>query len=148
MYIIEEIEDFVLHSTKIPIFNKLIIDEERLFLLLDSLRNSLPDEIQESINIVANRDSIINGAANKAKEILLEAGEKAKRIVENSEIIKQSKIEADLIRKEAFSEIETKKEDADIYADQVLEGLQNNVIKSLQIVQNGIQELSVSKKSK
>src|SRR5690606_3027101 len=118
-HIIDLIEEFVLHSPKIPVFNKLIIDEEKLFSLLDNLRSSLPEEINEAKNIVLNKELIMNNAAKRGKEIVFEAEERAKKLLDNSELLRKTQEEADLIKKDAYTDIDKRKEEADIYADQV-----------------------------
>lgn len=83
--ILELIEDLVLNSPKIPILNKLIIDEDKLFSLLDELNKNLPAEMSESKIIVDNKERILAEANEKSVEILTSAENKASEVLSASE---------------------------------------------------------------
>jgi hypothetical protein len=140
--ILDIIEDLVLNSPKIPIFNKLIIDEDKLFSLLDSLRQQLPKEMNEARSIVQNRDKILLEANNRAKEMISNAETRAKVLVSNNEIVKKSLLEAESLKYEVNRELEKNQEEADKYADQVLEHLEGRITNALSVIKNGRDKLS------
>lgn len=84
--ILELIEDLVLNSPKIPVLNKLIIDEDKLFSLLDELNKNLPAEMTESRLIVENKERILAEADQKYAETLNNAEAKANDILNSSEV--------------------------------------------------------------
>lgn len=79
--ILELIEELVLNSPKIPILNKLIIDEDKLFSLLDELNKNLPAEMSEAKVIMENKEKLIAEANEKYSEILSESENKASEIL-------------------------------------------------------------------
>jgi hypothetical protein len=140
--ILDMIEDLVLNSPKIPIFNKLIIDEDKLFSMLDTLRQKLPKEMNEAQSIVQNREQILSEANNRAKEMVTTAELRAKVLVSNNEIVKKSILEAETVKYEVKREMEKNQEEADKYADQVLEHLEGRISNALSIIKNGRDKLS------
>jgi hypothetical protein len=140
--ILDLIEDLVLNSPKIPIFNKLIIDEDKLFSLLDSLRQQLPKEMSEAQSIVMNRDKLLSDANNRAKEMISTAEMRAKVLVSNNEIVKKSLLEAESLKYEVNRELEKNQDEADKYADQVLEHLEDKISSALSEIKNGRDKLS------
>lgn len=140
--ILDSIEDLVLNSPKIPIFNKLIIDEDKLFSLLDSLRQQLPKEMNEAQTIVMNRDKLLSDANNRAKEMISTAELRAKVLVSNNEIVKKSLLEAETLKYEVNRVLEKNQDEADKYADQVLEHLEVKISNALSEIKNGRDKLS------
>lgn len=107
--ILEMIEDLVLNSPKIPVLNKLIIDEDKLFSLLDELNKNLPAEMSESKVIVQNKDRIMAEAEQKSGEMVTSAEKKANEFLSTSESkSKELMANAEAKAKEVVSIAETK----------------------------------------
>lgn len=140
--ILDSIDEVVLSGTKIPIINKSFIDEDKLFNLLDTLRQNLPDSIEQSEKIVANKDKILEEATNRAKDMLSSAEERAKLLLDNNEIIKKASIEAQKINYEAQKELGKKQNEAINYADSILEALENKLSISLEVIRRCKEEIS------
>lgn len=99
--ILESIEELALNSSKIPIINKLLLDEERFFALLDILNKNLPEEITQSKEIVFSRDRILNDAKLREKELIETAEARASLMTSEHEVIKKASVTADAIIKQA-----------------------------------------------
>jgi len=56
--VLEKAEDLIAHGFKVPLMPLTMINEDRLFDILDKIRTSLPREIQESQTIIKRRDDI------------------------------------------------------------------------------------------
>lgn len=89
--LIDEIYEFV-EGCKPNTFapNKVTIDKNELYDLLDELKERTPDEIKRYQKIIANRDAIIADANDKAEKIIEEAKLKAKQLVGEHEIMQQA----------------------------------------------------------
>lgn len=164
--ILEMIEDLVLNSAKIPILNKLIIDEDKLFGLLDELTKNLPVEMSESIEIVQNKERIMFEANSRATELVSNAEMKASVLVSNSEVLKKALLEVENLKREFNREVEQKQlqvnaeiqqkqiqvneeiklktGEVDKYADSILENLENQITNAITVIRNGKERLSQS----
>lgn len=140
--ILDSIDEVVLSATKIPILNKSFVDEEKLFNLIDTLRQNLPESIEQAEKIVSNKDRILEEATNRAKEIELSAQERAKLLLDNNEIIKKANIEAQKIIYEANKDLNEKQNQAINYADSILEALENKLSLSLEVIKRCKEEIS------
>lgn len=107
--ILDMIEDLVLNSAKIPILNKLIIDEDKLFGLLDELSKNLPQEMSESIEIVENKERILSEADNRAQEMVSSAEMRAKVLVSESEVLKKALLESNNLKHEINKQMDLAK---------------------------------------
>ena len=89
--LIDDIYEYV-ESCKASTFapNKVTVNKEELYDLLDDLKERTPDEIKRYQKIIANRDAIIADAEDKAEKIIEEAKAKAKQLVSEHEIMQQA----------------------------------------------------------
>ena len=140
--LLTKLEQLIISSTRVPVVNKIMVDEEELLDILDSLRNTLPAEMEEAKQIVAYKNNVISSAKKYAEKIVTESQDKAKETIDETEIIKNAKIEADNIRNQIIKELSMQQQDADKYSEEVLTALEGKLNRALTAVQNGRSQLS------
>lgn len=151
-----------------------MVSEDELLDQLDVVRVNLPAAVQESVQIVQQREEILMEAEQYAQEIITSAEKQAAAILNEMAIIRQAESQAAQIRAQTeqecaalrgqtLSEIEqlqtqarkeweetrtrtaneakTIQEDADTYADQVLENMERQFTEMLHILRNGRQQI-------
>ena len=95
----------VLEKAKaIPLTRFVVVDKEELLELMDRTREVLPKEIQEANSILKRRDEIHKEAQNTAEQILAEAKKEATRRIEENEILKDVRIQAEKIKDDTNKE--------------------------------------------
>ena len=99
--IIEQLESLVDTSSKVPATGRALVDMDRLTTILEGLRLSVPDEIQEAEEILKIRDSIINQANLEARRIRSAAEEDSKTLLASAEQESRKKVDESLIVREA-----------------------------------------------
>lgn len=137
-----QLEDLILNSPKVPLTNKIIIDEDRLIDLIDHIRQDLPSEFRTAQDICNQREAIMQEAQREAEGIKAMAERQRLQMVSESEIYRQSQMEADRLVREAHIQIHEQQMNADQYADEVLSELENKISKALQTIKNGRQYLT------
>ena len=85
--------------------NKCTIDRENALNLLDSIRNQFPIEFSEAKRLVSAKDEYIANAKREGETIRRNAEEQAKRLVDETEITRTAKSQANdiLVRAEQKS---------------------------------------------
>jgi F0F1-type ATP synthase membrane subunit b/b' len=171
---LDRIEEIVLESPRVPLSGKTMVSEDELLDQLDVVRVNLPAAVQESVQIVQQREEILTEAEQYAQEIITSAEKQAAAILNEMTIIRQAESQAAQLRAQTeqecaalrgqtLSEIEqlqtqarkeweemrtrttneakTIQEDADTYADQVLENMERQFTEMLHILRNGRQQI-------
>ncbi|MGB7086332.1 MAG: ATP synthase F0 subunit B [Phormidesmis sp.] len=171
---LDRIEEIVLESPRVPLSGKTVISEDELLDQLDVVRVNLPAAVQESVQIVQQREEILMEAEQYAQEIITSAEKQAAAILNEMSIIRQAEAQAaqlrsqteqdcEALRAQTLSEIEqlqaqarqeweetrartvseakTIQEDADTYADQVLENMEQQFMEMLHVLRNGRQKI-------
>ncbi len=70
--------------------NKISVPKDELYELLQELKDRTPDEIKRYQKIIANRDSIIAQAEERAEDIIKDAKIKAEQLVSENAIVQQA----------------------------------------------------------
>lgn len=92
---LDEIEELLASAWRIPMTNgKCAVATEEIRILLDEIRVLLPKELKKSEFIIAERNNIMLDAKQNAKSIVDNAKKQAQSLISKEEIIKQAKKQA------------------------------------------------------
>ena len=163
---LEILENLILEGVNVPLTDLVMVDGGVILDRLESLKDNLPTALAISLQILQQKQVIIQQAKNQAQEIVNSARETAERLLQESSLIRKAELEASKIRFEAqqeceqlrqnaYTEIEQWREmatieyeeiqqDADNYANTVLSDLEVRLSQMLGVVQNGRQHLRPS----
>ena len=157
------LENYILNGVNVPLTDLTIIDREIVLDRLESIKQNLPPVLAASIEVLQQKQAIIQQAHFEARKIVDSAQAEAQNLLQNSNLLRQTEMEARQIkfkteqecqqlRQAAFDEIEQWREmatleyeaiqnDADNYASAVLGDLESKLTQMLAVVQNGRQHL-------
>ena len=85
---------------------KVVVPKNELYDLLDDLRRDVPEEIRRYQKILSQRDAILEDAEAKANEILVDAREQYRGMVEEHSIMQQAYQQAELMVQQATERAE------------------------------------------
>ena len=145
---LDNLKELILSSSRIPLTDLTIVDENLLLEQLMYIQENLPLELATAIEIVHRRQEIIADAQGYACLIVKSAEEKAHQIVQESAIVRQAELdgarirlkfeqECEQLKQNAIAESQAIQMDADSYADSVLENLEIRLHEMITIVKNG-----------
>lgn len=93
--LINEMQELIAEAKSLPLSGgKVIIEPERFYDILEEMKDSLPGEVRQAKNIVADRSNIIAEARRNAESIIREAEDRKKKMINQSEIVRQANAEA------------------------------------------------------
>lgn len=85
------IDDLLDSAWTVPLSGgRCVVDIDKIRDAIDDIRLNLPTEIKQAKMIVSDRQTILNEAKKEAESTMKIAEERAKRLVDNNEIVKQS----------------------------------------------------------
>ena len=141
LHLVDRLEALLNESRRIPMTASLIVDEDRIFNLIDQMRVSIPEEVKRSGRVIAERDRILAQAKEEGDRIRELAKAEAEELVKRDAITQTAQRAADQIREQALIEAEALRDDADIYVMNVLSKLEDDLLRSLSVVRNGLRKL-------
>jgi hypothetical protein len=135
--LIDELEDALAEGRRVPFSGRLLVDEERILDIIDRMRVAVPEELKQARRVIGEQERLLGEAQARVREALEEQGLLAAVEAERVRLTEQAEREAAKVRA-----------GADEYARQVLEELEQSLIRlstsaqnKLKEVQNGLREL-------
>ncbi|HWQ62187.1 MAG TPA: ATPase [Negativicutes bacterium] len=144
--IMEEMENLLLEAARVPFTNKRVIDEDDLGRLIDELREVLPGELMEANRVISERQRILEDAQKEAQGIVDQGKNYIHRLTDESAISRQAQDQANDLLQQAQKEARDLRTDSVAYADDVFSYIEENLVKTLEVVRQGHGKLHQAKK--
>ena len=129
------LEDELANSSNIPLSSKKKVDVERVYAILDDMRDELPEEIRKAELLLREKQFILDDAKKQADTIIQEAQQKAEKLVDAHEITKNAEQTAEEILTNAQKNSKEMRASAISYANDVLGDLEAYMEEYLELVQ-------------
>ena len=161
--ILDEMESIIMEATRVPLVDKIMVDEGELTMVMDKLRAAVPlevkrahDLLEEQKNIIANSrteaDHIVEQAKAEGDRLVELAKAEADRLVREEEVVKAAEEKANSIiettqqydkdmRAAADAYAEKLHKESMQYASDVFSYLEENLNKTLQAVRDNASAL-------
>lgn len=148
---LNQLEEMILTSVRIPFTRRTIVDEDQLLEQLDLVRQSIPEAFQEAQAILQQKDEIIRQGEEYAEDIIKSAEAKASQILKETDIMQQAQQQAkhlreqveqecDALQEQTVAEIEQRRQ----RAKQELDQMRQRAIREAEEIQQGADEYADS----
>jgi len=142
---LNELEELIENSGKIPFTRKVMVEEDRILDLLDRIRTTMPEEIRQAKWIIQEREKVLSDSQKEAMRILDNVQKQVEQQAEDSEVARQAKVVAEEIIAKAEAMAKEMREGAKSYADDILLNLQESLNKISTQIEQGRTELKSMK---
>lgn len=115
-----------------------MVDEERALEIIDQMRISIPEEIEKAARILAQRDRILAEAHEESARIVQEHRKKAEQMLDQDATVHAAQVRAENIKEQAKQEATRITAEADAYVMQILSSLEQQLVRDLSEIRNGI----------
>ena len=88
--LLEELEQVVDEGRSSPFSNKVQVDKDEIFEIIDEIKMKLPNEIKQSKWVIEERNKILVDAQKEADEMLKEAEVRLGKLVEEHAVTKKA----------------------------------------------------------
>jgi len=139
---LDRLEEFVAQAKRIPLTSSVSINEAEFFDLLDDIRATLPNELKQARLVSKEKERILSEAARKEEDALAKAQQRADRMVQQTEIVKQAELERDHMIDEAQEEARRIVYDAEDVADRIFGELEASLIDVRESVEEILHRIS------
>ena len=116
-----------------------IVDEERALEIIDQMRISIPEEIENAARTIQKKDRVLAEANEEAARIVQQARQHSEDLIDDQEMVKQAKVRAEYVIEQAKIEASKITREADEYVLVQLNQLEQQFAHTLDEVRNGIQ---------
>lgn len=135
--ILNDLEEFIQNSSRVPMTKKVLLDEEKLLDFLDRARTILPEEVRKAKWLVQEREKVISESRQEAARLLEDAQRQIEKMADQSEVVRRAKEMADEILLKAEKTAREMKLGARDYADDQLAKLEARMEKIAKEMEKG-----------
>lgn len=140
-HLVDSLEQVLNESTRVPLSAYMIVNEDKVYSLLDQMRVAVPEEIRRANRIEAEKDRILAQAKEEAERIRELARQEAGELVKRDAIVSAAQHRAENIIERARRDSDALRQDADVYIMDVLNKLEEDLTRTLKVVQNGLHKV-------
>lgn len=141
-HLVDRLEDLIDEGRHMPFSKYTMIDEERALEIIDQMRISIPEEIEKAARILAQRDRVLAQANEEAARLLQAARQKGEDMLDQEVNVQAAQNRAANVIEQARQQAAQITAEADNYVVQVLSRLEQQLIRNLSTVRNGINEVA------
>jgi len=146
MTMLDELEEVVDRGAKIPMTGKVLVDDEKIFDLIDKIRTALPEELRQAKWITKERERILEEAQTESGKLVDQGRSYISKLVEESEITRQAQSRAEELVGQAKRVSIEIRNGANAYAADLLGRVEKSLIEVVESVQQDREELVSSLK--
>lgn len=144
LHLVDRLEQLLTDSRRLPLTSSIMVDEDRIYHIIDQMRVAIPDAVKRAGRIEAERERILAQANEEANRIRELARQEATELVNRDNIIASAHNRADTIIERARRDADRLRHEADDYVMRILGQLEQDLTRSLGVVRNGINMLEFS----
>lgn len=141
-HLVDRLEDLIDEGRHVPMSKFTMIDEERALSIIDQMRISVPEQIENAARVVGQRDRLLAQANEEAERLIEHARKKSEELLKEDGIVLTAQHQARQIIEQAYLEAERVRGDADGYVMDVLRELESHLLRTLTVVRNGIAKVA------
>jgi len=122
-----DLDNLLYQKFNIPFTNKIIIDERELTDQLDEISKNIPDTIRQALEVLEERDNIIQEAEAYAQKLVTQAKRDAAQEINESTIVQQANFEANQIKRQVVKECQEKRRQTELEIERMYEQAKRNI---------------------
>lgn len=138
LHLIDRLEEIIKDGKRVPFSDLRLVNERRVWPLLDQMRISIPDEVRRAERVIRERDRTKAQAQEEAERIIDLARQEAAQLAAEHVIVRKAEEQAAAVREQAIHDAEDVAVGADEYAFDVLCDLEQELKRALTVIENGI----------
>jgi len=101
LYLVGRLENLITHSRKVPLVDQIMVKEADILNIIDQMRTSIPDELNQARAIIHDKERILAQAQAEANKLVARAQEKAEEAVHREGLLRLADEKAEQIKVEA-----------------------------------------------
>lgn len=141
LHLVDRLEEAVKKSRRLFFSPIRLVDERRIMALVEQMRISVPEEVRRAQRVNRERERILAQAREEAERRVREAEQRAAELTAEHAVVRAAEARAAAIREQAEREAAALRREADEYVFGVLCQLEEELHRTLRVVENGLMKL-------
>ena len=139
--ILKDLEDAVINGSRVPLTNKVMVNEDAIIGCVDRIYAALPYEIKHAQRVLEQSDKLLENVEGQSQRIIAEAKEQADMMTQESVVYQEAVARADALVAQAEEASVQLRRDSIRYCDDVLGQLEATLEKMLSNIRRNREDL-------
>lgn len=140
--LLDVLEDELEKGTSVPFGNRVLINREKCFEIINDIRLNMPEEIKQAEWLKMERQKILVEAQKESETIIKEAEKKIESLVDENEITQKAYQQARDIMESCQNNAKEIRLGSREYADGLLEEVERFLIEQIETLRENREELN------
>jgi len=136
--LIDFLEEQVRTGMRVPLTNRVAVEEEEFLATVDQLRAAIPAEIRQARRVIQDRQKILLDAQNEAERIIKIAKERAEYLTSSEGVMAEARQRSEELLRQSRTQNQHSMDEIESYALRVFGQVE-------QTMRNGLQEIEKAK---
>jgi len=147
LHLVDRLEEIVKSSPHLPLSAFRMVDERRIWALIDQMRISVPEGVRRAQRVNQEREQILAQAREEAEKLVREAEERARALTVEHALVEAAEAHAAAVREKGEREAAILRAEANEYTFNVLCQLEEELRRALRVVENGLRKIQAERLS-
>lgn len=145
LHLVDRVEEVLKGSVRLPFTPIRWVDERKIGPLLEQMRISVPEEVRRAQRVIQERDQLLSEARQKAETLVRQAEQRVGELAGDHTVARAAEARAAAIREKAEREAQAMRADATEYAFNTLCQLEEELRRTLRVVENGLRKIQAER---
>lgn len=140
LYVLDQLEDMVGVSKRVPFSNKVMVEEEHFLDLVEQLRIAIPNEVRQAQRVVRDRERIIAEAQQEAARIIDASRSRAEYLISEHGVLNEARQRAEQLLEQAEERKKRELGEIDVYAMEQFNNASQAIQDGLNIIERALHQ--------
>lgn len=147
--LILQLQDVINDAKSMPFTSgKVMVSSDEIYDIIDQIQDSMPAEVRQAKNIVADRKQILSEANRESENIIRAAEERKKAMLNQNEIVREAQAKAREIVEDAKQKSAEIRKAANVYVDSIIRRTEEGISSQLEEIKKTRANILSSQKAK
>src|SRR3954454_13166953 len=96
-YLIDRLEALIQTGKRVPLSNKVMVDEQECYALIDQMRAVIPEEIKAAKRTLNDRERILDEADDTARQVIEQAEQERSMMIEREGLLVEAERQREIM---------------------------------------------------
>jgi hypothetical protein len=145
--LLDLLEEQVRTGMRVPLTNRVAVEEEEFLATVDQLRASIPAELRQARRVIQDRQEVILTAQREAERIIATAKERADYLTSSEGVMAEARQRSEDLLRQSRSQSQRSVEEIENYALRIIGQVEQTMRTGLQDLEKGLHEVEQAKRA-
>ncbi len=139
LYLLDELEELVGGGKRVPLSNRVMVEEADFLAIVDQLRVALPNEMKQAQRVIKERERIVGEAQDEASRIVQTARDRAEMMVSQNVILAEARQRGEELLRQAEEQAQRTRGEMDVFVLEQVQLVEDAVRRGMAVMEDAVE---------